>query len=66
MTDRAKQVIKLIDSDVGRPIGDLASNLQYDALSEDAAHVLRTLQPRQAIYPLHQCVVRSVLNPIPG
>jgi two-component system CheB/CheR fusion protein len=42
-TERAKQVIRLIESDIGRPIGDLASTLRYDRLIEDAQDVLRTL-----------------------
>ncbi|MBN1341902.1 MAG: PAS domain-containing protein [Phycisphaerae bacterium] len=42
-TDQAREVVRLIPSDVGRSIGDLASNLDYDALIEDAEKVLRTL-----------------------
>jgi len=41
-TTRATNIIKLIPSDVGRPISDLASDLQAD-LARDAADVLRTL-----------------------
>jgi two-component system CheB/CheR fusion protein len=42
-TEQAKTVVNLIPSDVGRPIADLVSNLNYDGLGADAAEVLRTL-----------------------
>jgi two-component system CheB/CheR fusion protein len=42
-TEQAKRVIRLIPSDVSRPIGDLVSNLRYTTLTEDARDVLRTL-----------------------
>jgi chemotaxis methyl-accepting protein methylase len=42
-TAQAKTIIKFIPSDVGRPITDLASDLQYPALVTDANEVLRTL-----------------------
>lgn len=42
-TEQAKRVIRLIPSDVSRPIGDLVSNLRYSTLNEDAREVLRTL-----------------------
>jgi two-component system CheB/CheR fusion protein len=42
-TEQAKTVIRLIPTDVGRPIGDLVSSLHYDRLVEDAREVLRTL-----------------------
>jgi two-component system CheB/CheR fusion protein len=42
-TEQAKRVIRLIPSDLGRPIGDLVSTLQYDRLVDDARDVLRTL-----------------------
>jgi len=38
----------LIPSDVGRPVGDLVSKLQYNALVEDAQEVLRTLVFKEA------------------
>jgi two-component system CheB/CheR fusion protein len=37
------KIIKLIPGDVGRPITDLASDLVYPELAEDAREVLRTL-----------------------
>ncbi len=42
-TAEATKLINLIPSDVGRPIADLASNLDYDSLQADAAEVLRKL-----------------------
>ena len=42
-TPEATKLVKLIPSDTGRPIGDLAINLRYDELEADAAEVLRTL-----------------------
>jgi two-component system CheB/CheR fusion protein len=42
-TEQAKRIIRLIASDVGRPIGDIVSNLRYSTLVEDAREVLRTL-----------------------
>ena len=42
-TEQAKAVINLIPSDIGRPIADLVSNLNYDGLGADATTVLRTL-----------------------
>ena len=41
-TTRATNIIKLIPSDIGRPISDLSTDLKAD-LSVDAADVLRTL-----------------------
>jgi transcriptional regulator with PAS, ATPase and Fis domain len=42
-TLQAQTIIKLIPSDVGRPITDLASDLLYPELVADAHEVLRTL-----------------------
>jgi two-component system CheB/CheR fusion protein len=42
-TQRAQAIIKLIPSDVGRPITDLASDLLYPGLVTDASEVLQTL-----------------------
>ena len=42
-TSLATKIIKLIPADVGRPITDLASDLRYPELAEDAREVLRTL-----------------------
>ena len=46
-TAEATKLVKLIPSDVGRPIGDLASNLHYDELVADAAEVLRKLGAKE-------------------
>ncbi len=42
-TSQANQLFKLIPGDVGRPITDLASELCYPELADDAREVLRTL-----------------------
>ena len=46
-TAEATKLVKLIPSDVGRPIGDLASNMQYDELPADAEEVLRKLGSKE-------------------
>ncbi len=46
-TPSATQIINLIESDVGRPIGHIVSNLaNYDRLVEDLKEVLDSLVPR--------------------
>jgi two-component system CheB/CheR fusion protein len=48
-TPAATQIINLIPSDVGRPVGHIVSNLvNYDSLVADAQAVLDTLVPREA------------------
>ena len=42
-TPRITTIIKLIAADIGRPITDLASELRYPELAQDAHMVLRTL-----------------------
>jgi len=42
-TDRAAKIINLREGDIGRPLSDLTTSLQYPALSEDANETLRTL-----------------------
>ncbi|MBC7437423.1 MAG: PAS domain-containing protein [Bdellovibrionales bacterium] len=42
-TDRITRIIHLRDSDIGRPLTDLASTLVYPQLNEDARETLRTL-----------------------
>jgi two-component system, chemotaxis family, CheB/CheR fusion protein len=42
-TERARKIISLRDSDVGRPLSDLASNLDYPELQADVRDMLRTL-----------------------
>ena len=46
-TPQATKIIKLIPGDVGRPITDLASELQYPELADDGRMVLRTLIPAE-------------------
>lgn len=43
-TDRAAKIISLREGDIGRPLSELSSILQYPALDEDARETLRTLQ----------------------
>jgi two-component system CheB/CheR fusion protein len=42
-TPQATKIIKLIAADEGRPITDLATELQYPELTKDAGQVLQTL-----------------------
>ena len=42
-TTQAAKIIRLIPTDVGRPITDIASDLVYPGLTDDAADVIRTL-----------------------
>ncbi len=42
-TERASKIINLRESDVGRPLSDITTTLQYPALHEDAQETLRTL-----------------------
>jgi two-component system CheB/CheR fusion protein len=44
-TPIAKDIFHLIDSDLGRPLTDIASRLAYSALPEDVARVVRSLTP---------------------
>lgn len=46
-TEQAKNLIKLIPTDVGRPIGDLVSSLDYENLEEDCRKVFRSLNSRE-------------------
>ena len=42
-TDRASKIISLRESDIGRPLSDLTTSLQYPTLNDDATETLRTL-----------------------
>jgi two-component system, chemotaxis family, CheB/CheR fusion protein len=42
-TDRASKLINVRESDVGRPLSDLTTNLRYPMLHDDAQETLRTL-----------------------
>ena len=46
-TEEARKVFNLIPTDVGRPIADLSSNLNYERLVADATEVLCTLAARE-------------------
>jgi chemotaxis methyl-accepting protein methylase len=46
-TPQTTHIIKLIPSDVGRPITDLVSGLNYPKLEDDVRGVLRTLVPME-------------------
>jgi two-component system CheB/CheR fusion protein len=46
-TEQARDVVRLIGSDIGRPLSDLTSTLDYADLIEDCRHVLATLIPRE-------------------
>jgi len=46
-TDRAAKIISLRESDIGRPLSDLTTSLQYPELHEDALSTLRTLMPSE-------------------
>ncbi|MCH8503488.1 MAG: PAS domain-containing protein [Ectothiorhodospiraceae bacterium] len=43
-TDRASSIVSLRESDVGRPLSDLTTSLDYPTLHEDAGETLRTLE----------------------
>ena len=42
-TDRASKIINLRESDIGRPLSDLTTSLQYASLQADVQETLRTL-----------------------
>lgn len=46
-TPAARRVISLIDSDIGRPIADLAMAFEEDCLEQEAQAVLASGQPRE-------------------
>jgi two-component system CheB/CheR fusion protein len=48
---QATHVLPLIPTDVGRPLRDLASTLDYEGLEDDAQEVLRTLVPTEREVP---------------
>jgi two-component system CheB/CheR fusion protein len=48
-TSRASQIIKLIPGDAGRPITDIASELIYPELVEDADEVLRKISLKEKL-----------------
>ncbi|MGH7997720.1 MAG: CheR family methyltransferase, partial [Opitutaceae bacterium] len=46
-TENAKKLIRLIPTDVGRPIADLTSLVKYDGLGEDCRGVLGSLERKE-------------------
>jgi two-component system CheB/CheR fusion protein len=48
-TPEAAKIIRLIPSDVGRPLTDLATTLDYGALYDDAREVLSTLASKETV-----------------
>jgi two-component system CheB/CheR fusion protein len=48
-TPQATTIFKLIPSDVGRPLADLASGLAYSEIYDDAREVLRTLVIKEKV-----------------
>ncbi|MFO7604427.1 MAG: chemotaxis protein CheB [Gammaproteobacteria bacterium] len=46
-TDQAAKIINLRESDIGRPLSDLTTSLEYPQLYEDALNCLRTLLPTE-------------------
>ena len=42
-TERASKIISLRESDIGRPLSDLTTSLQYPTLQDDASETVRTL-----------------------
>ncbi len=45
-TPQATEIINLISNDIGRPITDISSNLQYPGLVDDIKQVLSNLMPK--------------------
>jgi PAS domain S-box-containing protein len=46
-TDRMTRIISLRETDIGRPLADLSTSLDYPALHDDASETLRTLMPSE-------------------
>jgi two-component system CheB/CheR fusion protein len=46
-TKQAKDVIRLIESDIGRPLSDLTSTIPYDGLMQDCEQVLNDLVSKE-------------------
>ena len=46
-TAAARRLVALRSSDVGRPLSELATNLAYDNLADDAEEVLESLTPKE-------------------
>jgi two-component system CheB/CheR fusion protein len=46
-TERVKELFNIIQADIGRPLDHLTHKLDYQALTDDAVAVLKTLQSRE-------------------
>jgi two-component system CheB/CheR fusion protein len=46
-THAANEFFSLLQTDIGRPVSHLASNMRYDGLVEDAKEVLKRLVPKE-------------------
>ena len=46
-TEQARTLVNLIETDIGRPLADLTSNLNYEGITADCREVLRTLVYKQ-------------------
>ena len=73
-TTPTTKIIKLIPGDVGRPITDIVTTLDYSTLAEDAHEVLKKLASSRNRYPLAtdagsrcgSCPTRTLDNRIDG
>ena len=73
-TPTATDVINLIPGDIGRPVSDIASKLEYDDMLNDAADVLRTLTSSEktvhsregSSYLIRIMPYRTIMNVIDG
>ena len=46
-TEHARKLVSLREADIGRPLTDLTTTLDYPGLCDDIAQVLRTLEPSE-------------------
>ncbi|QDT91525.1 chemotaxis protein CheB [Gimesia algae] len=73
-TEQSTDLIRLRRTDVGRPITELASNLEYDGLQKDCSEVLKTLVSKECevrdkngeVYLMRIIPYRTVDNVIDG
>jgi two-component system CheB/CheR fusion protein len=73
-TPSVSAIFNLIHSDIGRPISDITTNIEYDRLTKDSEEVLRTLIPKESIvkskggswYTMRILPYRTVENLIDG
>jgi two-component system CheB/CheR fusion protein len=50
-TSEATKILNLISTDIGRPIHDIRTNLEYDGIKRDAQKVMDSLQPLEMEIP---------------